>query len=89
MTQYISDNGIPRIVRTDRLAVFMRKDYKQPREKFGIRHIVCPVYDHRGTGKVERLIRTVNGTLGANPETIGKAKQIVLFYQLVSALRTS
>ena len=88
MRKYISNNGIPQIVRTDQAAVFMGKEFRNLREEFGIRHIVCPVYDHRGNGKVERLIRTVNERLRANPEILVE-KQNKLFYQLVSALRIS
>ena len=42
------DNGIPPIVRTDQAAVFMGNEYENLGEEFGIRHLVCPVYDHRG-----------------------------------------
>ena len=88
LRKYISNNGIPQIVRTDQATVFMGNEFRNLREEFGIRHIVCPVHDHRGNGKVERLIRTVNERLRANPEILAK-KQNKLFYQLVSALRIS
>ena len=84
----ISNNGIPQIVRTDQATVFMGNEFRNLREEFGIRHIVCPVYDHRENGKVERLIRTVNERLRANPEILAK-KQNKLCYQLVSALGIS
>ena len=86
LRKYISNNGIPQIVRTDQATVFMGNEFRNLREEFGIRHIVCPVYDHRGNGKVERLIRTVNERLRANPEILAE-KRNKLFYQLVSALR--
>ena len=82
------DNGIPQIIRTDQASVFMGNEFKALREEFGIRHITCPVYDHRGNGKVERLIRTINERLRANPELLVE-RQNKLFYQLVSALRVN
>ena len=53
-----------------------------------MRHVVCPLYDHRGNGKVERLVRTINERLRANPEVLTE-KQNKLFYELISALRTN
>ena len=70
LRKYIGNNGIPQIVRTVQATVFMGNEFKNLREESGIRHIVCPVYDHRGNGKVERLIRTVNERLRANPEIL-------------------
>ena len=87
LRKYISDNGIPQIVRTDQAAVYLGNEFKNLREEFGVRHIVCSAYDHRGNGKVERL-RTVNERLRTNPEVLAE-KQNKLFYQLVSALRIS
>ena len=88
MRKHIGNNGIPRTVRTDQATVFKGNEFKNLREDFGIRHIVGPVFNHRGNGKVERLIRMVNESLGANPKVLAE-KQNKLFYQLVSALRTS
>ena len=53
-----------------------------------MRHVVCPIYDHRGNGKVERLVRTLNERLRANPEVLTE-KQNNLFYELINALRTN
>ena len=88
LRKYICDNGIPEILRTDQASVFMGNEFKALREEFGIRHITCPVYDHRGNGKVEGLIMTINERLRANPELIVE-RQNKLFYQLVSALRVN
>ena len=35
-----------------------------------IQHIKCPIQDHRGNGKVERLIRTLNERIRMNQKTI-------------------
>ena len=53
-----------------------------------MRHVVCPIYDHRGNKKIERLVRTINERLRANPEVLTE-KQNKLFYELISALRTN
>ena len=66
----------------------MGNEFKALREEFRIRHITCPVYDHRGNGKVEKLIRTINERLRANPELLVE-RQNKLIYQLVSALRVN
>ena len=47
---------------------------------------MCPPYDHRGNGKVERLIRTINERLRANPEIMSDRKN-KLFYELIANLR--
>ena len=53
-----------------------------------VMHITCPVRDHRGNGKIERLIRTINERLRAN-------KQIVItkdnsgLSEIIYALRIS
>ena len=39
-------------------------------KQFGIKHIFCPVRDHRGNGKKERLIRTINERLRANKQIV-------------------
>jgi len=48
----------------------MSKMFKQfCTEKF-IEHRKCPIRDHRGNGKVERMIRTINERLRTNREII-------------------
>ena len=70
LLEYIAKNGIPKRIRTDPGTVFTGDKFKAfCREKF-IQHIVCPRRDHRGNGKVERLIRTVNERLRTNRNTI-------------------
>ena len=66
----------------------MGNEFSEFRKELGIRHVVCPVYDHRGNGKVERLVRTINERLRANPEVLTE-KQNKSFYELKSALRTN
>ena len=70
LERYIADNGIPRKIRTDPGTVFTKNKFKQFCQKYFIQHIKCPIYDHRGNGKVERLIRTINERLRTNKRII-------------------
>ena len=70
LLEYLAKNGIPKRIRTDPGTVFTGDKFKAfCREKF-IQHIVCPRRDHRGNGKVERMIRTVNERLRTNRNII-------------------
>ena len=84
MLQYVVDNGIPQAIRTDQATVFCGAEFKNLRKNLGIKHILCPSTDHRGNGKVERLIRTVNERLRAQPEIIRKKGEYKLFGELLT-----
>ena len=62
--------------------------FEQFCSQFGIKHITCPVRDHKGNCKVERLIRTINERLRANKEILLKRDKSGLSEKLY-ALRTS
>ena len=70
LRRYIADNGIPKQIRTDPGTAFTSKDFKNLCEKYFMKHIKCPVNDHKGNGKVERLIRTINERLRTNQNII-------------------
>ena len=70
LQKYIADNGIPKPSRTDLGTAFTSHKFKEFCEKFFIKHVKCPVNDHKGTSKVERLIRTINERLRANKNLI-------------------
>ena len=70
LERYIADNGIPRKIRTDPGTAFKSNNIKHFCQKYFIQHIKCPIYDHRGNGKVERLIRTINERLRTNKRII-------------------
>ena len=70
LERYFADNGIPRKIRTNPGTAFTSNKFKQFCQKYFIQHIKCPIYDHRGNGKVERLIRTINERLRTNRRTI-------------------
>ena len=56
----IARHGIPPVIRTDPAINFRSKRFKEFWQKRLIQHIESPVGDHRGNGKIERLIRTIN-----------------------------
>ena len=66
LQRYIADNGIPKQIRTDPGTAFTSNEFKNFCEKYFIIHIKCPINDHKGNGKVERLIRTINERLRTN-----------------------
>ena len=84
MAQY----GVPKKIRTDPGTVFMSETFKKFCNQFCIEHITCPVRDHNGNGKIERLIRTINERLRANKRIILTKDQSGLS-EILYALRIS
>ena len=70
LRNYIALHGIPASIRTDPGTVFQSRRFKAFCANRFIRHITCPVSDHRGNGKVERLIRTINERLRLNKQVL-------------------
>ena len=70
LTKYIAAHGIPKRIRTDPGTVFESGKFKQFCEDKFIKHVMCPIRDHRGNGKVERMIRTINERLRINQKII-------------------
>ena len=68
--------------------MFVTEEFTKFRRQFGIEHITCPVRDHRGNGKIERLVRTINERLRANKQIVVTKDQSGLS-KLLYALRTS
>ena len=68
MAQY----GIPKQIRSHPGSVFTSEEFKTFCQQFQIKHITCPVRDHRGNGKIERLIRSLNERLRTNRNIILK-----------------
>ena len=64
--EYISKNGIPKSIRTYHGTASKSEYFKQFCKEKIIEHVICPVRDHRGNGKRERMIRTVNERLKTN-----------------------
>ena len=70
LLEYIAKNGIPKRIRTDPGTAFKSEKFKAfCKEKF-IDHVVCPVRDHKGNGKVEGMIRTINERLRTNTKIL-------------------
>ena len=86
--QYIAQYGVPKKMRTDPGTVFMSEAFRKFCNQFCIEHITCPVRDHKGNGKIERLIRTINERLRANKQIILTKDQSGLS-EILYALRIS
>ena len=67
---HIAQFGIPKRIRTDSATTFRGEVFKQFCQEHFIQHIECSIYDHRGNGKVERLIGTINERLRADKTII-------------------
>ena len=63
LLENLSKNDIPKRIRTDPGTAFKSKKFKAFCKKMYIDHVICPVRDHKGNGKVERMIRTINERL--------------------------
>ena len=70
LQRYIADNGSPKQFRIDPGTAFTSNEFPKFCEKYFIKHVKCPVNDHKSNGKVERVIRTINERLGANKNKI-------------------
>ena len=68
MSEYIAKHGFPKRVRSDPGTVFKNENFGQFCKENYISHIVCPIRDHRGNGKVQRMIRTLNERLRTDRE---------------------
>ncbi len=56
--------GLPKALRTDQGTAFTSDTIRQWCEKHSVKQICSPVGDHRGTGLVERLIKTLRWRMG-------------------------
>ena len=88
LKQYIAQYGVPKKIRTDPGTVFVSEAFEQFCENFGINHVICPIRDHRGIGKIERLIRTINDRLRTNKQ-IGLIKEKSGLSKILYSLRIS
>ena len=88
LNEYIAQNGIPKRIRTDPATFFRGELFKQFCTQYFISHIECPIRDHRGNGKIERLIRTINERIRAE-KSILTEKRNAGINRLLFALRTT
>ena len=64
LDSYIRIHGLPRSIRTDHGSGFKNNLVQEFCSNRGIKHILSPVGDHRGSGLVERSIQTIKRKLG-------------------------
>ena len=88
LNEYIAQYGIPKRIRTDPATIFRGETFKQFCRNFFIKHIECPIRDHRGNGKIDRLIRTINERIRAE-KSILTEKGNAEITRLLFALRTT
>ena len=70
LLEYIATNGIPKRIRIDPGTVFRGEKLQQFCKERFIQHIICTIRDHRGNGKVERMMRTLNERLRTNRKIV-------------------
>ena len=87
LLEYIATNGIPKRIRTDPGTVFKGEKFQRFCVERYIQHVICPIRDHRGNGKVERMIRTLNERLRTNRKVVVE-KNTSGLSNILFALRT-
>ena len=70
LKNYIARHGISRAKITDPVNIFGSKRNKKFCLKRLLKLIECSVRDHRGNGKIERLMRTINERLPTNEQIV-------------------
>ena len=70
LQRYTADNGMPKQMRTDPGTAITSNAFCQFCDEYFVKRIQCPVTDHKGNGKVERSIRTINERLRANENIV-------------------
>ena len=88
LNAHIAQFGIPKRIRTDPATIFRGETFRQFCSDHFIKHIECPIRDHRGNGKIERLNRTLNERLRADKTIITERGNTGLA-RLLFALRTA
>ena len=68
MEQYITLNGVPQTIRTDKGTAFTRKEFRDFRKSLNFKLIYGTPYIHPPTGLVERGIKTMKDYLRTNLE---------------------
>ena len=64
LDSYIRIHGLPHSIRTDHGSGFKNNLVQEFCSSRGIKHVLSPVGDHRGSGLVERTIQTIKRKLG-------------------------
>ena len=64
LTEYTSTHRIPKTIRNDQYSGFKNQLVSEFCKNKNIKHIFCPVGDHRDCGSVERTIQTIKQKFG-------------------------
>ena len=88
LSKYITLHAIPRNIRTDQGSGFISKEVREFCHEHNINVIFSPVGDHRATGLVERLIRTIKERLLAMAQERPKPSLESALLKLIKCLRT-
>ena len=84
LSKYIALHGIPRTIRTDQGSSFISKEVRE----HNIKVIFRTVGDHRATGLVERLIRTIQERLLVMAQERPKPSLESALLKIIKCLRT-
>ena len=60
LKEYIARHRIPQTIRTDPATIFKSNRFKEFCDKRYIKHVECPIGDHKGNGKTKRPYCTIN-----------------------------
>ena len=88
LNKYIVLHGIPRTIRTDQGSGFISKDVREICQEHNINVIFSQVGDHRATGLVERLIRTIKERLLVMAQEYPKPSLESALLKIIKCLRT-
>ena len=88
LSKYIALHGIPRTIRTDQGTGFISKEVREFCHEHNIKVIFSPVGDHRATGLVERLIRTIKERLLVMAQERPKPSLESALLKIIKCLRT-
>ena len=70
LQKYITGHGIPKTIRTDPATIFRSAKINEFCKKWCINHVECPIRDHRGNGKIEKLFSTISERLRTNKKIV-------------------
>ncbi len=79
--------GLPRRLRSDQGSAFTSDLFAHWCSQNNVQHLFSPIGDHRGTGQVERLIRTLGTRLGACKLNTQPRPFPVTLHQILQDLR--
>ena len=84
LDQNLNANDVERRSRTGPGTVFKSGKFEEFCREYCINHIICPVKDHRGNGKVERMIKTSNERLRTQKNVVLERKNNGLSKPLIA-----